>query len=309
MYNDTIKVANKIITSEDLMEIFEIMNEKLVYYKKINDREELNNRMLDYRYQNWTFKDSSSKIKFEVDFYDNTNIKMDNYNNFITIFNNRLEEIKRIQVYFYLTYETRLEGQKSEFYSQHIFLSISENNMDIDLSLNSNDTKLNDVYELIKSKVLNAKPKYDEIIKKRSLIKTTIGLSLGFIPALVLSTILIFVPTIREIYSQSYVVYPIASLIFAFLIGNIIGSFKLDRYYKYIIPEQKYVGYDSSNNRMIYKDDVDKFISTSEILIGKNANNLKCREQIKQYKEKYKKWLPYEFGVLIIISIIVLFLG
>lgn len=309
MYKDTIKVANKIITSEDLIEIFEIMNEKLVYYKKINDREELNNRMLDYKYQNWTFKDSSSKMTFIVDFYDNTNIKIDNYNNFITIFNNRLEEIKRIEVYFYFSYEKRLEGQKSESYNQHIFLSINENNMDIDLSLNSNDTKLNDVYELIKSKVLNAKTKYDEVIKKRSLIKTTIGLALGFIPALVLTTILISVPTIREIYAQSYVVYPIASLFLALFIGNTIGSFKLDRYYKYIIPEQKYVGYDSSNNRRIYKDDVDKFISTSEILIGKNANNLKCREQIKQYKEKYKKWLPYEFGVLIIISIIVLFLG
>ena len=123
MYNDTIKVANKIITSEELMEIFELMNEKLVYYKKINDREEINNRMLDYRYQNWTFKDSSSKIKFEVDFYDNTNIMIDNYNNFITIFNNRLEEIKRIHVYFHFSYETRLEGQKSEFYSQHIFVN------------------------------------------------------------------------------------------------------------------------------------------------------------------------------------------
>ncbi len=37
MYNDTIKVANKIITDEDLLEIFAQMNEKLIEYKKIND--------------------------------------------------------------------------------------------------------------------------------------------------------------------------------------------------------------------------------------------------------------------------------
>ena len=37
MYNDTIKVANKIITYDDLFEIFTQMNEKLIYYKKINN--------------------------------------------------------------------------------------------------------------------------------------------------------------------------------------------------------------------------------------------------------------------------------
>ena len=43
MYNDTIKVANKIITYDDLIEIFAQMNEKLIYYKKINDSEERKN--------------------------------------------------------------------------------------------------------------------------------------------------------------------------------------------------------------------------------------------------------------------------
>ena len=35
MYNDTIKVANKIISYDDLFEIFSKMQEKLMYYKKI----------------------------------------------------------------------------------------------------------------------------------------------------------------------------------------------------------------------------------------------------------------------------------
>ena len=34
MYKDTIKVANKIISYDDLFEIFSKMQEKLVYYKK-----------------------------------------------------------------------------------------------------------------------------------------------------------------------------------------------------------------------------------------------------------------------------------
>lgn len=47
MYNDTIKVANKIISYDDLFEIFTQMNEKLQYYKRISINEESRNRMLE----------------------------------------------------------------------------------------------------------------------------------------------------------------------------------------------------------------------------------------------------------------------
>ena len=46
MYNDTIKVANKIITSDDLAEIFAMMNEKLTGFRKIHMQEETQNKML-----------------------------------------------------------------------------------------------------------------------------------------------------------------------------------------------------------------------------------------------------------------------
>ena len=66
MYNDTIKVANKIITSDDLAEIFALMNEKLKHFQKIHAQEEAQNKMLDYSYQKWTFKDGGSSISFNV---------------------------------------------------------------------------------------------------------------------------------------------------------------------------------------------------------------------------------------------------
>lgn len=309
MYNDTIKVANKIISYNDLFEIFSKMQEKLVQFKKINDAEEMKNRMLDYKYQNWTFKDNGSKLTFDVNFTDDTSIKFDNYNNFISIFNSRLDEIKYIYVYYSISYTTEREGQRSEYYNQHISMTIREDKMDIDVSLSSNDDKINDIYELIKSKVLNAPPKYDKVIQKKSSINTIVGLAIGFIPALIITTLLLFVPTIRQIYAMGYVVYPIASVILAFAIGGTIGSSKLDRWYKSINPEQKYAGYDSTNYKSIYKDDIDSYVKSSEILIGKNANNLDCRKNILDYYEKYKKYIPYEIGAMLLMSVIVLFLG
>lgn len=180
MYNDTIKVANKIITDKDLFEIFALMNEKLVSFKKTYQMEETQNRMLEYNYQRWTFKDNGSGLSFDVNFYDDTNVKFDNYNNFLAIFNSRLHEIKSIWVSFRLSYSTSSPDGKNEWYNQHINMNIYENKADIDVSLSSADNKIDDVYELIKNKVLNAPPKYDTVIKKEEQNKYSCWISNWF---------------------------------------------------------------------------------------------------------------------------------
>jgi len=308
MYNDSLKVANKIITYDDLIEIFSKMQEKIGNYQKINKIEEMKNSALDYRYQTWTFKDTGSRLYFQIQFQDNNSIEFDNYNNFITIFNNRLDEIKYVSANLSLSYNIQEEGRGSEYYHQSISMWIYEDRMEISTSLSSADDKLTDIYELIKNKIYNAPPKYDEVIKKKGLITTIVTLGIGFIPALIILTLLIFVPTIRNIYSSSYILYPIASVFLAFVIGGTVGNSKLDKCYKCVSPEKKYAGFDASSGKSYYKDDVDQYITTSEILIGKNINNLECRKEIKALKEKYKKWIPYELGVMVLISIIVLFL-
>lgn len=306
MYSDTIKVANKIISYDDLFEIFTQMNEKLQYYKRISINEETRNRMLENQYQNYTYKDNDSKLTFSVNFYDDTYIKFDNYNNFIGIFNSRLDEIKSIDVYFCLSYQTKVAGSPSQFYNQRISMSIYEKKASIDTSLSSEDKKIDDIYELIKRKVLTAPVKYDDIIKKKGSITTTSGFAVGCIPAIVIATLLLFIPAVRHIFAVSYVLYPICCIFLAFSIGGTITSGKFDKLYKNIVPEKKYAGY---NNGAVYKDDIDKYVETSEILIGKNVNNLACRKEIKEYYEKQKKKLLPCILIILAISIITLFLG
>lgn len=309
MYDDSLKVANKIITYDDLIEIFSKMQEKITNYQKINKIEEMKNSALDYRYQTWTFKDNGSRLSFQIQFHDNNTINFDNYNNFITTFNNRLDEIKYVSANISLIYTIQgEEGRRNDYYTQSISMWIYEERMEISTSLSSADDKLTDIYELIKNKIYNAPPKYDEVIKKKSSITTIVTLGIGFIPALIIATSLIFVPAIRNAYSAGYILYPIASVFLAFVIGGTMGNSKLDKCYKSIVPEKKYAGFDSSSGRSYYKDDIDQYVTTSEILIGKNVNNLDNRREIKALKEKYKKWIPYELGVMLLISIIVLFL-
>ncbi len=312
MYNDTIKVANKIIKAEDLFDIFSAMNEKLVKYRRIYEKEKQLNENVKYSDRKWTFEDYNSRLKFSVNFYDDTEITFDNYNNFISIYNSRLHEIKNIYVYFRLSYSKHNAGENSfdsQTFNQHIDMTIKEDKMSIEVSLSSIDRIMDDIYELIKRKILNAPERFDYVIKKRSHISNIVGIALGFIPAIIITTILLFFPSIREVFAQTYIIYPICCLILLFFIGKTLSTFKLDRLYQNIIPEKKYAGYDKQNYKSIYKDDMDKYLSTSEILIGKNVENILNRKRIMEYYNHYKRFIPFEIMILALMSVVVIFLG
>lgn len=311
MYNDTIKAENKIISSDDLTQIFQLMGETLKKYLKVSQQEEMQNRMLDTPYQNYTFKDEGSKMKVTVDFYDNTNITFDNYDNFMGIFYSRIDEIKTMDIYYALNYTvmTPAPNRSRNFYTQSIQMHINENKLDITLNLKSADSKLDEIYNFIKNKILNAPEKYDEVIRNKNKIINTVSFGAGMIPGIVITSLLLFIPVVNNIILKGYVVYPIVAVILSYMIGSMISSSKLDKYYETIVPSKKYAGYDSTNYKRIYKDDIDSFVGTSEILIGKKINNLDNRRMIKKVYEKYKGLIPKELIALLIVTVIVIIIG
>ena len=303
MYNDSIKVANKIITAEDLEEIFVKMNEKLLYYQNLSVKEEARNQGIESYNRVFSYKDRGSNLKVTVNFHDNTTIKFDRYDEFITIFHQRLEEIKDMFVVFCLNYETRELGRGTTWENQHIW--IYENQMNIDVSLSSTDHKMDDVYELIKTKILNAPEKYDRTIKRKSRIIMTVGFAIGIIPAIVFVTLLLLVKEIRLFFSSTIILYPICTTLLGLGLGTTIGSVQISSLYSKISPRKVYAGHNDKGS--IYKDDIEEFTKKGEILIGRNVDNLEIRNQIEKMNQKYKKWIPIELGLILILSIILLF--
>lgn len=308
MYNDTIKVANKIISDTDLADIFQRMDEELKENQQICRQETMQNEKYEREYQHWTTKDFDGSFTCTFNFYDDTNVTVDNYLAFITIFNNRLHEVKDMWVRYNCHYWIQ-NGNDQKMVSQHINMSIYEYKMDIEVNLSSDDKKMDDIYQLIKEKILHAPERYDRVIKKKSSITNKIGFALGMIPSLVICTLLVFVPAIRQIYGMTYVLFPIATIILAFMIGNTVFGGKLDRLYSTIVPEKKYAGYDSTNYKSIYKDDIEKFVETSEIIIGKNIDNIKNRKEIVELEKKYSSYIPKELIALLVLSIVMILVG
>ena len=308
MYNDTIKVANKIISDTDLADIFQRMDEELKENQQICRQETMQNEKYEREYQHWTTKNFDGSFTCTFNFYDDTNVTIDNYPAFITIFNNRLHEVKDMWVRYNCHYWIQ-NGNDQKMVSQHINMSIYEYKMDIEVNLSSDDKKMDDIYQLIKEKILHAPERYDRVIKKKSSITNKIGFALGMIPSLVICTLLVFVPAIRQIYGMTYVLFPIATIILAFMIGNTVFGGKLDRLYSTIVPEKKYAGYDSTNYKSIYKDDIEKFVETSEIIIGKNIDNIKNRKEIVELEKKYSSYIPKELIALLVLSIVMILVG
>lgn len=308
MYNDTIKVANKIISDNDLADIFLKMNDEIMENTKIARQEVVQNERYEREYQHWSLKNFEGTFKCTVNFYDDTSVNLDNYNSFIMVFNNRLHEIKDMWVRYRYSYWIQDAGN-TKMITQHINMNIYEYKMDIDVSLSSDDKKMDDVYQLIKEKILGAPERYDRVVKKKSSIVNKVSFASGIIPSIIICTLLVFVPTIRQIYGMTYVLYPIAVIIFGFIIGGTVFGGKLDSLYSTIVPDKKYAGYDSKNYKSIYKDDIDDYIQKSEIIIGKNINNIRNRNEISEIEEKYSKYIPKELIAIVVLSIIVILIG
>ncbi len=305
MYNDSIKVANKIITTDDLANIFLKIWENSEDLKKTYKQEEITNSNLDRDMQNWDLKDLNCTLNFQVDFYDDTNIKFDNFHNFMAVFNNRLEEIKNIDVRYNCYYSIMKNGNWGEMIHQSISIDIFEYKMDINVSLSSYDKKLYEVYELVKNIVLNAPVKFDSIIEKKKVITNKISFIRGLVPAIILASGLFFIPFVSELYLKTYVLYPIGCLVFGYILGNMFFSGKLDLLYSKLIRDKKYVRYDIDSRKEIYEDNIEEYKLKAEILIGKNLNNLQYRKEIVDMQNKYQKYLPYELMVILVVSLII----
>ena len=308
MYNDTIKVANKIISDTDLLEIFQKMNEEIKENIELCKQETIQNEKYTDEYQHWTVKNFDGTFKCTFNFYDDTNITVDNYDASIALFDSRLHEIKNLYVRYHFSYWIK-NGFDQKLIGQSISMDIHEYKMNITVNLSSEDQKMNDVYELIKTKILNAPEKYDRIIKDKNLITYKVGFALGAIPSIAICTLLVLVPMIRQLYGMTYVLYPIATIIFGLMIGVFLFTGSLERLYSTLAPSKKYAGFDSTKGKSIYTDDIEDYKSKSEIIIGKNINNIKNRKEIAELEEKYTKFIPTELFIILVLSILVIVIG
>ena len=309
-YDTTIKAENKIISAEKLKEIIDLMQKIIIKYKKIDAAQAKKNEVFDYDEKESPFADNGSKLTFRINFHDNTESDINDYDQFMKIYEERLSEIKYLWVKFTFNYSivTPEPHRDTKYVYESIDLSIYEDKIKIETDIKQEDHKLDYLYNKIREIILTAPEKYDDIIKKRTFIMTKVGLSYGLVPSTILCLLSCASETIRLVYMTSFVLFPIATILLGFAIGVTISFFIMNKLYQTLIPEKKYVGYDKKYGS-VYADNVDDYINSSEILIGNNVMNQSKRDKIKEMLEKSNKLLLIEFAVVLVISVIIIGLG
>ena len=105
-------------------------------------------------------------------------------------------------------------------------------------------------------------------------------------------------------YLNNKFVIIIGQWLVAFFFGNLLSRWYISSIYQPIIPRQKYAGYDYSEKRTKYKDDVDEYITASEVHFGQYLDAEKRRNKIEKIYKISKKVVIIQ----IIISIILFFI-
>ena len=311
-YDTTIKAANRIIANTDIRKIFEEMYKTLQKYQAISAVEKKRNEKYDSDDQEASFIDESSKMTFEVNFTDSTESRLDNYDEFMNVFDTRLKEIKSIYVSYSLNYSVRKPKTptKEKIYNyenQSIHLLIYPDKFEIETKLKSDDRKLDNIYNLIRNIVTSSPVKYDKLIKKRSLYQILIGISFCLIPSTILCLVLLANESLRESIFEYAYLFPLMCLGIAFAMSSLV-FIKLSSMYKSIIPDQRYAGL-SKDMKSTYVDDVDDFTKKSEVIIGKNYKNLEIRKSLNDMISLCKKLILPELGGVGIVSIIIYYIS
>lgn len=308
MYNESINTNNKIISTDLILNIFGRMNELIKSYTSKANKEEQTYNSLSFENQlnmKREFSNFISDFSFTVDFYDSTNITINNYESFMGIFNSRLHEIRSIISNFSISYF----DVNNKSCSNSINLMIFENSFDIRVAIDNSNNEMTELFNYIKNSIYGAPEKYDFVMKNKSKICFLYTFALGSIVAIILSVILVCMPPVFSILTGGYwMLFPVICLIFGYFLGTLLFSGSISNLYKNIDVEKIYDGYDPNTFESKYKSDKSSYINSSEVIIGKNIDNLSNRNKIKDLYYEKKKYIKFELIAIVVITLILLFI-
>ena len=113
MYSEKIEAKNKIITDSDIFEIMEMLHNELDEVQRVYAQEKALNEGKNLVDQRWTTKYLNATYKCDFDFYDATDIKVDNYNEIVNIYNNRLHEIKSMNLHIWMIWKISIKNLRT----------------------------------------------------------------------------------------------------------------------------------------------------------------------------------------------------
>ena len=307
-------ISNKIITADNLRSVFAEINNCLAKTQQQFEAEVARNRDLPRNLQSWSMQFFRATLNATITFSDRTKRSYDNYHDFIDDFNHRPGSIKSIFLFASVQYtDSRNYNPASGTARHHINarldLFVHEDSLSIHYEDKGGSHALDSAYILLQSTISQAPERYDRTVRSRNFINTKIGFAMVAIPIAILMALLGVIPTMRLIYAHTYVLYPLATLSIAVIAGTFIGANRTERFYRSLLPRQRYKRYNRNNHQPVYSYDIADYTEKGEVLIGRNVDNLRHRRSIQTLEKKSSTVIPVCLAIIVILSIAVVVLG
>ena len=132
-----------------------------------------------------------------------------------------------------------------------------------------------------------------------------IGLGAGLIPGMLLACVGFAVPQFRAFYGQIPGIFFLVSLVLGATVGILIATKMVEPLYHSIVGRQRYDGYNKRTHQSMYRDDMEDYSSTAEVLIGDKVDGLRKRQKLEDYQKRFGKLILPELLIVLVASAIV----
>lgn len=281
------KVLNKQIPLETIVKVADYLEDYKDEYDKKFELEMNKNKNLPYEEKKWEYENGSTSINYTIELKNGKTMKEKDYNWFVGNLNNP-KAIKSISIDIYISFFTQgSNGKINDLYNKiGVSLYFREKDCSIDVNTTNQESQAHNLYSTLMNILEDNKDRYDKTMKHVGIRTQSFTISIGIILSYILFIVLRInankIPSILNAYMNNKYILVFGQWFVAILLGNLFSYWYIYRIYKPLLPETKYVGYNYSANKGMYKDDVDEYVNHSEIHFGMYWDAEKRRNKIEK---------------------------
>ena len=303
------KILNKCISIESIIKVANYLEQQQKIYKELFEKDREKNKDLEWSEKKYEYEGENPVIKYTITLKDGKTLTETDKSWFLEQLEySKLKEIKEIDLDLNIYYSSDVEDRKKIYKRLGIYIRIYEYTACIDIDSTNLESEANKIYSEIRNILEDNPDRYNKTINYRNLRIQSFCISVGIVLSYIIYLIYIInkskIPaTITQILDNKNVIV-LGQWILAIAVGNIFGKFIIQSLYNTILPERKYVGYNSSNYKSIYKDDVDDYVANCEVHFGKYYNAQKNRDKIEKIYKITNKILLVQLVISIILFVL-----
>ena len=303
------KIENRQISMETIRKVADYLEDYKEKYDKRFELDNKKNKNLSYTDKIYEYGNGESKITYQIEYMNGKIMKEEDYVWFVSNLQNA-RDIKNIEINLSISFETTKQTTHGDYIFNRIYLGLffNHNKSTIEVTTSNQESEAHNLHMEVVDILEDNDVRLNSTIKHRNLRIQAFAIAVGIIVSyIVYSIIKINIGKIQnniiEYINNKYVII-VGQWIMAIVLGNILASWYIRIIYKPLLPEKKYAGYDSYNNRLKYVDNLEDYTKQSEVQIGIYWDAKQRREKIEKLYKICKKILLIQIIISTILFIV-----